>query len=71
MYTPDQEFSPSPPAAQHLRETDYEDACPIATVALEVWSTSEVMRPACAEVFEGWIESGAERLAQAGSTATR
>jgi AcrR family transcriptional regulator len=53
-------------AAEHLRETDYEDACPIATVALEVSSTSETMRQACAEVFEGWIEAGAERFAQAG-----
>jgi AcrR family transcriptional regulator len=53
-------------AAEHLRETDYEDACPIATVALEVSSTSETMRRACAEVFEGWIEAGAERFAQAG-----
>src|SRR5690349_13906667 len=31
-------------AAQTLRETGYEDACPIATVALEVSSTSEPMR---------------------------
>ena len=53
-------------AAEHLRETDYEDACPIATVALEVSSTSEVMRQACAEVFEGWIDAGAERFADAG-----
>src|SRR5271156_183542 len=28
-------------AAETLRETDYEDACPIATVALEVASTNE------------------------------
>ena len=31
-------------AAEHLRETDYADACPIATVALEVSSTSETLR---------------------------
>src|ERR1700761_9063229 len=42
-------------AAAHLIETDYEDACPIATVALEVSSTSEPMREACAGVFESWI----------------
>jgi AcrR family transcriptional regulator len=41
-------------AAQHLVETDYEDACPIATIALEVSSSSETMREACAEVFESW-----------------
>ncbi len=39
-------------AAEHVRETDYADACPIATVALEVSSTSEPMREACAQVFE-------------------
>src|ERR1017187_3426120 len=31
-------------AAEHLRETDFEDACPIAAVALEVSSSSETMR---------------------------
>ena len=42
-------------AGEHLRETDYADACPIATVALEVSSTSETMREACADAFESWI----------------
>src|SRR5436305_11244417 len=36
-------------AAQTLVEADYADACPIATVALEVSSVSEPMREACAE----------------------
>jgi AcrR family transcriptional regulator len=53
-------------AAQTLRETDYADACPIATVALEVSSTSEPMREACAEVFESWIDAAARRLSQEG-----
>jgi AcrR family transcriptional regulator len=53
-------------AAAHLVETDYADACPIATVALEVSSVSETMREACAEVFESWIEAGAERHVNAG-----
>jgi AcrR family transcriptional regulator len=53
-------------AADHLVETDYEDACPIATVALEVSSSSETMRQACAEVFESWIAAGAERFERAG-----
>ena len=39
-----------------LEMTDYEDACPIATVALEVASTSEPMRVASGEVFESWID---------------
>jgi len=49
-------------AAQHLWETNYEDACPIATIALEVSSSSEPMREACAEVFESWITAGTERF---------
>jgi AcrR family transcriptional regulator len=53
-------------AAEHLRETDYADACPIATVSLEVSSTSETMREACAEVFESWIEACVVRLVASG-----
>lgn len=53
-------------AAEHLTETDYADACPIATVALEVSSTSEPMRQACAEVFESWIAAGLPRFTAAG-----
>jgi AcrR family transcriptional regulator len=53
-------------AAEHLRETDYEDACPIATVALEVSSSSEMMRQACADVFDGWIVAGMPRFTAAG-----
>jgi len=53
-------------AAEHLRETDYADACPIATIALEVSSASEPLRQACAEVFESWIAAGSRRYAAAG-----
>ncbi|HWE08417.1 MAG TPA: TetR/AcrR family transcriptional regulator [Solirubrobacteraceae bacterium] len=53
-------------AAEHLRETDYADACPIATVALEVSSTSEPMRQACADVFESWIAAGLPRFTEGG-----
>src|SRR5436309_538278 len=53
-------------AAAHLVGTDYADACPIATVALEVSSTSESMREACAEVFESWIAAGTDRFVPAG-----
>jgi AcrR family transcriptional regulator len=55
-------------AAEHLEETDYEDACPIATVALEVSSSSETMRLACAEVFQSWIAQGSARHAGSGLT---
>ena len=53
-------------AAAHLEETDYADACPIATVALEISSVSEQMRVACAEVFESWIAAGSQRLEREG-----
>jgi AcrR family transcriptional regulator len=53
-------------AAQTLRATDYADACPIATVALEVSSTSEPMRKACAEVFDSWIDAATELLVESG-----
>ena len=46
--------------------TGYADACPIATVALEVASTSEPMREAAAEVFESWLAVLAERFEEAG-----
>jgi len=58
-------------AAQTLRETDYADACPIATVALEVSSTNEPMRQACADVFDGWVDGATERLVEAGLTRKR
>jgi AcrR family transcriptional regulator len=53
-------------AAATLVATDYADACPIATVALEVASTNEPLRIATAEVFDGWITSAASRFAAAG-----
>jgi AcrR family transcriptional regulator len=58
-------------AAEHLRETDFEDACPIATVALEVSSSSETMRIACADVFESWITAGLPRFTAAGLSEAR
>jgi AcrR family transcriptional regulator len=53
-------------AADTLVETDFADACPIATVALEVSSTNEELRQACADVFELWIEGGTARFVEAG-----
>jgi AcrR family transcriptional regulator len=49
-------------AAAHLGESGYEDACPIATIALEISSVSEPLRLACASVFERWISAGVERF---------
>ncbi len=53
-------------AAETLRQTGYADACPIATVALEVASTNEPLRKATADVFESWIKSATARFTAAG-----
>ena len=53
-------------AAAVLEATDYEDACPIATVALEVASTNETLRLATAEVFESWITGASVHLVASG-----
>ena len=49
-------------AGETLEATDYEDACPIATVALEVASTDDRLRQATADVFEEWTVALTERL---------
>src|SRR3954463_4579076 len=58
-------------AAETLVETGYADACPIATVALEVSSVSEPMREACAEVFDAWITGATIRFTRDGMTPDR
>lgn len=58
-------------AADHLRASGWADACPIATVALEVAGTSEPLRQACAEVFETWFAGLAARFEAAGIAADR
>ena len=58
-------------AAETLERTDYADACPIETVALEVASTNEPLRAAAAEVFESWLGGLAARLVAEGVTAER
>ncbi|GGV89215.1 putative transcriptional regulator, TetR family protein [Streptomyces gelaticus] len=56
-------------AAETLRELDFTDPCPIATVALEVASTHEGLRGATAEVFASWIEALAGFYAGTGMAA--
>ncbi len=58
-------------AAETLIDTDFADACPIATVALEVASTNEPLRLATAEVFESWIEGASAYLVHAGISPPR
>ena len=52
----------SPRPRRTWGETGYADACPIATVALEVASTNETLRQATAEVFDGWLDYGTRLL---------
>jgi AcrR family transcriptional regulator len=58
-------------AAETLRETDYADACPIATVALEVASTNETLRLATADVFTEWIDGADAYFTHAGIARAR
>lgn len=58
-------------AADTVRDSGYADACPIATVALEVASTSEPLRQATAEVFESWLPALDHYLEAGGVRAPR
>ena len=58
-------------AAETLRATDYADACPIATVALEVASTNDGLRRATDDVFESWIAALSSRLNASGIASAR
>jgi AcrR family transcriptional regulator len=51
-------------AAANLAATDYADACPIATLAMEVASSNETLRVATAEVFDDWVTGGTEWFAR-------
>jgi AcrR family transcriptional regulator len=53
-------------AAVVLEASDYADACPIATVALEVASSDENLRIVTAEVFAGWLKAAKLRMQDAG-----
>jgi AcrR family transcriptional regulator len=54
-------------AAETLAATDFQDACPIATIALEVASTNENLRQATADVFEAWTTALTDRLGDRGT----
>ncbi len=58
-------------AAELLRQTDYADACPIATVSFEVARVSEPLREATSDVFESWIDGASVRLVDAGVPAAK
>jgi AcrR family transcriptional regulator len=58
-------------AAATLEATGYADACPIATVALEVASTNDDLRRVTNEIFESWLRSATDRLVASGLAPTR
>lgn len=45
-------------AEQHVVGSGYADACPIATVALDVASTNDRLRQACSDAFAHWTSAG-------------
>ncbi len=49
-------------AADTLSASDFQDACPIATLALDVASTNDSLRRATAQVFEQWTTALTDRL---------
>lgn len=49
-------------AGEHLEESGWQDACPIATIALEVASVNEPLREATRDVFDSWIDAGTRIL---------
>jgi AcrR family transcriptional regulator len=53
-------------AGMTLVQTDFADACPVETVALEVASTNERLRAATAEVFDSWVGAMAAYLTAGG-----
>jgi AcrR family transcriptional regulator len=58
-------------AAELVEATQFADACPIATIALEVASANEPMRQAAAAAFDSWLAVLAYRLVRAGIPAPR
>ncbi|MDQ1426420.1 MAG: hypothetical protein QOD72_3918 [Acidimicrobiaceae bacterium] len=53
-------------AARTVEESDYADACPIATLALEVASTNDTLRQATADAFDSWVAEVTRRYIAAG-----
>jgi AcrR family transcriptional regulator len=53
-------------AAEALRATGYADACPVATVALEVASSDDELRGVTATIFQSWLAGAEARFVAAG-----
>jgi AcrR family transcriptional regulator len=52
--------------AKILRSSGFRNGCPVASVALDVASTTDKVRKPCAEVFGSWIDALAEGIAATG-----
>src|ERR1700737_147732 len=52
--------------AKILRSSGFRNGCPVASVALDVASTTDKVRKPCAEVFGSWIRALAEGIAASG-----
>jgi AcrR family transcriptional regulator len=55
--------------AERLRDSDYAQGCPIATVALETASDNERIRQVCEDAFHGWQTTLADVFVGAGIAA--
>jgi TetR/AcrR family transcriptional regulator, lmrAB and yxaGH operons repressor len=53
--------------AKILRSSGFRLGCPVASVALDVASTTETVRKPCAQVFASWINALAEGIAASGT----
>ncbi|MEV8015772.1 TetR/AcrR family transcriptional regulator [Streptomyces sp. NPDC086554] len=54
--------------AQGLRDSDFQDGCPVATVALEEAGGSGPIHDACRQTYDAWLSGLAERLRGWGAT---
>jgi len=50
-----------------LTRSDYRDGCPITSVTMDVASTSETLRQACADAYGGWLAQIETSLRAAGA----
>lgn len=53
-------------AAELLAATDFRDACPIATIAMETANTDDAIRSSAADAFQSWISVLEARLVRDG-----
>lgn len=53
--------------AKILRSSGFRLGCPVASVALDVASTTETVRKPCADVFATWINALVEGIAASGT----